>query len=605
MVSSPSQSIHEMLNLFQRRPVSGKQKNRQWLAAVPAWLIIGAALILIPVFIFMAKDSIDRHEKQTTRLLVEKGAAIIRSFEAGARTGAAMRWGIFHLQKLLMETAEQSDIDYIIVTDSHGLIVADSDPLRIGMLYETGLNLEGTAASRQLSWRRVKNSEGSDTFEVYRGFLPTGGPRPGFSDHFHPVPPDQTTPPPGGLVIFAGLNMAPVEEALRQEIRRTVWNASLFLIIVLTGIFSLLLAQGYRAARSSLSRVRAFSDSLAQNIPVGLIATDTLGIVTVCNRAAETIFALQAGEALGKPVSGLLPPECGDLFRTADDSPSPTGKETICAINEGEPMTLETVSATLYENDGTLIGNIVIFRNMTEIKRLEEEVTRSRRLASLGGLAAGIAHELRNPLSSIKGFATYFREKSADDPADREAAEVMIAEVDRMNRTITQLIDFARPLTMNVAKVSLALVMRHALALIVGEAEKQGVAVTSEIPEGKWEIPIDADRITQVLLNLFLNAIKAMESGGHLLVSLFAQDDGNLRITVADTGIGIPAADLPRVFDPYFTTRPAGTGLGLAISHKIIEAHRGEIYLESEHGKGTTAVVILPGNNQETGSGKS
>jgi two-component system sensor histidine kinase HydH len=582
--------------------VSGKHEDRKRFAAVPAWLIIGAALILIPVFIFMARDSIRRHEEQTTRLLVEKGAAVIRSFEAGARTGIGMRWGIFHLQKLLMETAEQSDIDYIIVTDSHGLIVADSDPLRIGMVYETGLDLDKTAASGKLSWRRVPNSEGSDTFEVYRGFLPAQGPRPEFSAHFHFVPPDQTTPPPSGLVIFAGLNMAPVEEARRQEIHRTTWNAALFLIIVMAGLFSLLLAQGYRAARSSLSRVRAFSDSLVENIPVGLIATDSLGIVTVCNRAAETLFALKEGEASGKPVTGLLPPECGDLFRVPENSSLPASQETTCAIDGQDPMTLETVAATLYENDGTLIGKIVIFRDMTEIKRLEEEVTRSRRLASLGGLAAGIAHELRNPLSSIKGFATYFREKSTDIPTDREAAEVMIAEVDRMNRTITQLVDFARPLTMNIATVSLALVIRHALALVAGEAKGQKVAITSKIPEGKWEIPIDADRITQVLLNLFLNAIKAMESGGILMVSLAAQDDGNFRITVSDTGIGIPAADLPRVFDPYFTTRPAGTGLGLAICHKIIEAHRGEIYIESEQGKGAAAILILPVENQKTGN---
>ncbi len=582
--------------------MSGKHEGRKWLAAVPAWLIIGAALLLIPVFIFMARDSISRHEQQTTRLLVEKGAAIIRSFEAGARTGIGMRWGIFHLQKLLMETAEQSDIDYIIVTDSRGLIVADSDPLRIGMIYETGLDLDKTAASRKLSWRRIKNSEGSDTFEVYRGFLSAQGPRPGFSAHFHSVPPDQTTSPPSGLVIYAGLNMAPVEEARRQEIHRITWNAALFLILVMAGLFSLLLAQGYRAARSSLSRVRAFSESLVENIPVGLIATDTLGIVTVCNRAAETLFALKAGEASGKPVTGLLPPECGDLFRVAENSSLPTSQETTCAIDGQDPMTLETVAATLYENDGTFIGRIVIFRDMTEIKRLEEEVTRSRRLASLGGLAAGIAHELRNPLSSIKGFATYFREKSTDIPTDREAAEIMIAEVDRMNRTITQLIDFAKPLTMNIANVSLALVIRHALALVAGEATGQGVAITSEIPEGKWDIPIDADRITQVLLNLFLNAIKAMESGGKLMVSLAEQDDGKFRIAVSDTGIGIPAADLPRVFDPYFTTRPAGTGLGLAICHKIIEAHRGEIYIESEQGKGTTAILILPVENQKTGN---
>jgi two-component system sensor histidine kinase HydH len=257
-------------------------------------------------------------------------------------------------------------------------------------------------------------------------------------------------------------------------------------------------------------------------------------------------------------------------------------------------MTLETITAPLHEKAGAFLGTILLFRDMTEIIRLKDEVARSRRLASLGELAAGVAHEIRNPLSSIKGFATYFREKFADVPADREAAEVMISEVDRMNRTITQLIEFARPLKMKSTLVSLPLVIRHALALIEKEAAKQGVRVETEIPVGNWEIPVDADRMTQVFLNLFLNALKAMEDGGVLRVAIFPQDEKNIRITVADTGIGIPAAELPRVFDPYFTTRSTGTGLGLAICHKIVEAHNGEIFLESEPGAGTKAVVILP-----------
>ena len=257
-------------------------------------------------------------------------------------------------------------------------------------------------------------------------------------------------------------------------------------------------------------------------------------------------------------------------------------------------MTLEVVAAPLFEQENIFLGSILLFRDMTEIKRLEAEVERSRRLASLGGLAAGVAHEIRNPLSSIKGFATHFRERFVDVPGEREAAEVMIREVDRINRVITQLIELARPLKMNIVPVSLPVVIRHALALIENEAAKKGVAVQTDMPAGKWEISIDADRMTQVFLNLFLNALEAMEKGGELRVSLLGQEEKAIRITIADTGRGIPAADLPRVFDPYFTTRSAGTGLGLAICHKIVEAHQGEIFLESEEGKGTKVSLILP-----------
>jgi two-component system sensor histidine kinase HydH len=263
-------------------------------------------------------------------------------------------------------------------------------------------------------------------------------------------------------------------------------------------------------------------------------------------------------------------------------------------LPEGAATTLEAIAASLYEQQGAFMGNIVIFRDMTEIKRLQDEVIRSQRLASLGGLAAGVAHEIRNPLSSIKGFAAYFRDKFTDVPTDREAAEVMIHEVDRMNRVITQLIEFARPLKMSVNSVSLPVVIRHALTLVEKDAAKMGISIETEIPPGKWEIPVDADQMTQVFLNLYLNAIASMEKGGTLRVSLSAQDEKLVRISVSDTGIGIPAADIPRIFDPYFTTRSGGTGLGLAICHKIVEAHNGEIFVESEEGKGTNVVVTLP-----------
>ena len=261
---------------------------------------------------------------------------------------------------------------------------------------------------------------------------------------------------------------------------------------------------------------------------------------------------------------------------------------------EGRTIPLEVIATTLREEDDDFVGHVILFRDMTETRRLEEEVARSRRLASLGSLAAGVAHEIRNPLSSIKGFATWFRERYRDNPEDRETADVMIREVDRLNRVITQLLEFARPLTMDRVPASLPAVIRHALE--DGRrrgAKKKGIAIETDLAE-IGEIPLDADRMTQVFLNLYLNAIAAMDAGGILRVSLAQQDERTVRVTVADTGIGIPEEDLPRVFDPYFTTRSSGTGLGLAIVQKIVEAHGGEVHLESEPGRGTTAAILLP-----------
>ena len=584
--------------------------SRFW-AAIPPWLIIGAVFILAPIFILMTLENINRQKEQTTRLLVEKGAALIRSFEAGARTGIGLRWGGFQLQKLLMETAEQPGIDYLIVTDTSGTILVDSDPLRIGAVYGQDLDLARIAGSEKVAWRQVPNSEGADSFEVYRRFVPTRGPLRRFHDSFPPRPPREevsprslVSPPPDppaavesgtpGLVIFVGLDMGPIIAAHEEDRRNTIWMAVIFLLIGCAGIISLLLAQGYRAVRSSLSRIKAFSDSLVMNMPIGLIATDTGGRLSAFNQTAEAILKRTAAEVLGKPAEEILPGSCRELFQTLAAERQLIEREFDCAVEEGRTIPLDIIATTLHEENGAFVGHVLLFRDMTEIRRLEEEVARSRRLSSLGSLAAGVAHEIRNPLSSIKGFATYFRERYRDNPEDRETADVMIREVDRLNRVITQLLEFARPLTMHRVPTSLQAVIRHAVKMVEGEALAKRIVVETDLSPEVGEISLDADRMTQVLLNLLQNAAGAMEGGGVLRISVARCDDKGTRITVADTGIGIPKEDLPRVFDPYFTTRPSGTGLGLAIVHKIVEAHGGEVRIESEPGSGTTATILLP-----------
>jgi two-component system, NtrC family, sensor histidine kinase HydH len=573
---------------------SARGRGRRFWAVIPPWLIIGAVVVLVPIFLLMTLESINRQKVQTTRLLLEKGEALIRSFEAGARTGIGMRWGGFQLQKLIMETAQQPGIDYLIVTDGRGTILADSDPARIGWSYGLDLDLPGIARAVTPAWRQVPNDEGADTFEIYRRFAPTDAPLPDFPDPRlrPPGPPDK---PPPGFVIFVGLDMGPIAAAQRQDRLHTIWMAVIFLLIGCSGIISLLLAQGYRTARSSLSRIKAFSDSLVENMPIGLIAVDGAGTLIAFNQTAEAILGRTAGEVIGKQAEAVLPDSCREIFRTLAAERRLIEREIDCLVAEGRTLTLEVIATTLNEaDDGPFFGWVILFRDMTEVRRLKQEVARSQRLASLGSLAAGVAHEIRNPLSSIKGFATYFRDRFRDNAADRETAEVMISEVDRLNRVITQLLEFARPLTMNRVPTSLPQLICHAVRTVEGQARQKGIAIVTALAPEVGEIPLDADRMSQVLLNLCLNAIAAMEAGGTLRVSLGRRDGQTIRIEITDTGVGIRTEDLPRVFDPYFTTKPSGTGLGLPIVQKVVEAHGGEVTITSEPGKGTTVTVLLP-----------
>lgn len=558
-------------------------KKKIWLL-VPPWVILGAVAVLVPLFAFSTWENVNRHKDMSTRLLLEKGEALIRSFEAGARAGEGMAWGSFQLQKLLIETAQQPGVDYFVITDTQGSILADSDPGTIGETYGSELDLEAVYRQKTASWRIVTGNGGPDTFEVYRRFAPREEPYGGFNGQARGA----------SYVIFVGLNMAPVQAAQDQDTRNTIITAAVLLLISIAGIVSLLLALGYRSARASLSRVKALSDSLIEHMPVGIVAIDSDERVMVFNDTAEKLLGRTSTEVIGKPSSEILPPPCMDMLRELGKERPIVEKELVCAVGEGRTVPLEVIAAVLRDDEGALIGRIALVRDLSELQHLRSEVERSQRLAAVGSLAAGVAHEIRNPLSSLKGFATYFRQRYGGVPDDVKIADIMIQEVDRLNRVISELLEFSRPMELKRTKKDLADIVRHTLGTIEGQLRDKGICVKADMSPGLPEAAIDPDRMTQVFLNLFLNAMAAMDREGILSVGVARQDGRTLRVSVSDTGTGIRKEDLGRVFDPYFTTKSSGTGLGLAIVHRIVEAHGGEIRLESESGKGTTFTILLP-----------
>ena len=239
-----------------------------------------------------------------------------------------------------------------------------------------------------------------------------------------------------------------------------------------------------------------------------------------------------------------------------------------------------------------------------QVRVLEEEVRRKEKMAAIGNLAAGVAHEIRNPLSSIKGYATYFGQRFAPDSEDREAAQVMVREVDRLNRVITDLIGLSRPTDVHLAPADLVPVAEHVLRLLRQDAEAHQITLRMEKPDPNQSpaLPLallDQDRFGQALLNVCLNAIEAMPKGGELTLALRPEGKQRLCVEVRDSGSGILPKDLVHIFDPYFTTKGHGTGLGLATVHKIVEAHQGEVRVTSRHHSegtpsGTVFRILLP-----------
>jgi len=577
-----------------------KPFKNKLLTMVPPWVFIGAVVVLFPIFAFLTFENINREKESSTRLLLEKGAALIRAFEAGTRTGMmGMHWDGFQLQRLLTETAQQPDIVYLLVTNTNGAILAHNDPSRIGQKHGQEIDLKRLFQSDTVQWRLLDAASKGKIFEVVSRFAPSS---PGMGryrgrmmfDHlFESLLEGRPEDRPPGLVIFVGLNMSTVEEAMKADTRHAVIMGVILLLTGFTGIILLFLAQNYRAAKTSLSRIKAFSDTVVDNMPIGLLATDSIGKIASLNPAGASLLGLPPAESVGREVRNILPRELASLILEAQ-SESLLEKEIDCTLKTGEGVPLEVIVSGLRDDDGGYLGHLVLFKDLTEVRTLKKELARSQRMASVGRLAAGVAHEIRNPLSSIKGFATYFKERYREKPEDQQISGIMIQEVDRLNKVVGQLLDFARPVTIQKKLMKLKPFIADSVKLVERQAKEKGIDIEIRIPE-EMEVFIDPDRISQVLLNLYLNALEATDPGGRLRIVGFRKKDSyDIEIKIEDTGIGINPEDLGHIFDPYFTAKAAGTGLGLAIVYNILEAHGAKIQVESRPGKGTTMTLLFP-----------
>lgn len=580
------------------------------------FLVLGAAGILAAVVVTMAAIDLGREKEYMTQLLLEKGAALIKAFEAGTRTGMRGGFGAeIRLQHLLEETANQPGIFYIAVTDADGRIVAHSDAARIGQdLFAPGV-LGELAPDATEKWRLARDEgDGRGSFLVYRRFIPSAGGRGPHGMGWHPPMPrsgqgpgffctDDCNPPGAPrdlrgvpLDIFVGLDVAPIEAARRADLQNTLATAGVLLVLGLGGVLALFWTQSYRAQRRALRQTTALASEVVAAMPAGLLLIAPDGRVAMANGAAESLAGVSPGGLGGRPADELLP--AGALAETAGGE-----REMDLVLGGGEPVALGVSVSAVRTEEGVLVGSLVVLRDLRQMRRLEAEVRRREKLAAVGNLAAGVAHEIRNPLSSIRGYAAYFGAKFAPGSEDRQAAEVMIREVDRLNRVISELIEFARPSDLKRRPVRLADLAAHAARLTRPDAAARGVSVDLDGAAGGPEIPADPDRLTQALLNLCLNAIQSMEAGGVMRLATGTAPDGRAFIAVADTGGGIDPEERDRIFDPYYTTKPSGTGLGLPIAHKIVVAHGGEIRLDRRPGGGTLATVYLPAADGTNDSG--
>ena len=359
---------------------------------------------------------------------------------------------------------------------------------------------------------------------------------------------------------------------------------------------------------TEVQNAKIYNEILLQNLTTGVIAADADGRITVFNNEAGQITGAKSEELLDRPIDDL-PESLRDLVReTLRSGERQEDRELILEADEGS-VVVRASSSVFHGQQAEMLGVLVVLTDITALKRLELQIRRSDRLASLGTLSAGMAHEIKNPLVSIKTFAQLLPERYQDSDFRETFSNLIGHEIDRIDSLVNQLLRFARPAKPVLQPMHVHAVLEKSLQLLGHRLYQKEIKLTRSWRADVDTIRADADQLEQVFLNFFLNAMDAMKRGGEMTVSTeirpadewvaaITGTNGDvhevLRITIRDNGEGIRSEDIPHVFDPFFTTKDYGTGLGLSVVHGIIQEHGGQIEVESELSKGTAFHILLP-----------
>jgi len=564
-------------------------------------IVLVAGTLLVIVILFTLRN-INSQNERMEEFTARQGVSVIRTLEAGTRTGFMEGdWGIENVQMLIEQGAKDPDVEWVGLINSDGMILAHSEPSKIGLHLLMGKEMETVKAvirtGEPLSFRR-ELPDGRTIFEIWKPFTP-------FHDQIiraehiarHTLigkelldvfdrEPRQ--------VLFVGLKMDRLQQIRHQDIIYAVLMAAILFIIGSASVYFVFVVQNAYLVRRTLDEMRTYTQNVLESMANGLITVGQSMRVATFNPTALEILSKTKEEVDGRPISDLLPLE--EEVKEVLADPEAVLEKEVNVGGDGKRKTFLAFSVSALKEPASRVsrGAVIIARDLTVIRELEQKVALNEKFAALGRLSAGVAHEIRNPLNSIRGFIQYFRKKLTLDEEDYRYTDLMLTEVDRLDRVITKLLAYSKPREPRLVIRSVDEILDHCLRVVEREAAEAGIEIVRDA--GEKDAPLvlmDTDQMTQVFLNILINALEATPRGGKVLVNHETDRNGTLTCVVENTGEGIPRENLDKLFDPFFSTKKKGTGLGLAIVKSIIGGHGGEIEVESEPGKGTRFIVTL------------
>jgi two-component system sensor histidine kinase PilS (NtrC family) len=407
------------------------------------------------------------------------------------------------------------------------------------------------------------------------------------------------------LAVLNGFGALPPSNLLESDRAQAFQSTGMFdIAFLVVGLLSARLADRQsrsdvqlQAATQSLASLRALHERIVESIRSGVVTTDLQGRIYTFNAAAEEITGYDKADVRGKDASiffGELKEIIADSLAPAMAADTSPRFEADCLTAEGLRLRLGFSVSPLFSEAGDTTGIVITFQDLTHIRALEETSRRQDRLAAIGRMAASIAHEIRNPLAAMRGSIQMLRADMEEESSQTELMEIILRESDRLNRIISDFLNYARPRSIIQSQVDVGELLRRTFTLLRNSAEiSESHIIKEDVPEAPILVNADSEQLQQVFWNLARNALQSMPGGGTLRGAVQKGAGDRLRIAFSDTGRGMSPQQVERLFEPFSSTT-GGTGLGLSIVYQIIRDHGGTINVRSREGQGTTITIELP-----------
>jgi two-component system sensor histidine kinase HydH len=551
----------------------------------PAFILLMISALLTSILAIVTVKNIDRSQKLMELSFLRQGTTMIHAFEAGTRTSMLYRksTGRNPLVSFATEVLEDKGVAYIrIIDEDDAVVVSQGNVAQSSKKNYSEFKKIGSTPVFSISWP-------DNIFEVSSIFKPFITPYGMSMMERHWEQWNLTFKPKGQMYITIGFYTNEYQQTRKEDMYHTIFMLVMLLLLFFAGLYFLFLYQKMHVTHLTLLNTQLYTNNVLESIPDSLLTLDQEKHVVSCNRNAEKLLGLPSTEIIGKEILSIFP-TCPHETLTSQNNIIEKDAE-LTGPND-KPVPIKMGSAQLMDHQGIMIGKVLVMRDVGEIRLMEQQLEHSRRLAALGSMAAGIAHEVRNPLGTLRGLAHFFGSEDGASDACKEYSKFMISEVDRLNQLVTELLQFGAPQDIKFDKVDIKTMVKKIVALLEQDFVKNNINFTFQYDEN-IELYGDTDLLIQTLLNLLKNSIQASPTGSEISLNIGC-DGKTCRLAVSDSGTGMSEETKSKMFDPFYTTKKSGTGLGLAVSHRIVERHNGYFEINAAINTGTTITIVLP-----------